>query len=108
MSSRLSSGSGGLGGILRASSSLRHVAASFFLSTASYSFTRSFKVSVRRMFAACGLLPPVAGAVTQEVIDLLAVLNALRTARLPAKLTDFREGRWTPSEAPEGRANAAA
>ena len=30
--------------------------------------------------AAVGLLSPVAGAVAQEVIDLLAVLNALRTA----------------------------
>ena len=31
--------------------------------------------------AAFGLLSPVAGAVAQEAIDLLAVLNALRTAR---------------------------
>jgi hypothetical protein len=30
--------------------------------------------------AAVGLLSPVAGAVAQELIDLLAVLNALRTA----------------------------
>ena len=29
-------------------------------------------------FAAAGMLPPVAGAIAQEVIDLLAVLNALR------------------------------
>ena len=40
-------------------------------------------------FAAVGFLTPVAGAVAQEVIDLLAVLNALRTARAPAALTDF-------------------
>jgi heavy metal translocating P-type ATPase len=40
-------------------------------------------------FAAAGLLSPVAGAVAQEAIDLLAVLNALRTARAPAALTDF-------------------
>jgi heavy metal translocating P-type ATPase len=40
-------------------------------------------------FAAMGLLPPVAGAVAQEAIDLLAVLNALRTAHQPAVLTDF-------------------
>ncbi len=39
--------------------------------------------------AAAGLLSPVAGAVAQEVIDLIAVLNALRTARLPSSLTDF-------------------
>lgn len=35
-------------------------------------------------FAAAGLLPPVAGAVTQELIDLAAVLNALRAATIPA------------------------
>ena len=40
-------------------------------------------------FAATGVLTPVAGAVAQEVIDLIAVLNALRTARPPAALTDF-------------------
>jgi len=40
-------------------------------------------------FAAAGVLTPVAGAVAQEVIDLLAVLNALRTARAPSELTDF-------------------
>ena len=39
--------------------------------------------------AAAGWLPPVAGAVTQELIDLAAVLNALRAARAPARLTDF-------------------
>jgi cation transport ATPase len=44
---------------------------------------------VGMMFAAFGLLSPVAGAVAQEAIDLVAVLNALRTARPPAQLTDF-------------------
>jgi heavy metal translocating P-type ATPase len=44
---------------------------------------------VGMLFAAVGLLTPVAGAVAQEAIDLLAVLNALRTARPPAELTDF-------------------
>lgn len=39
--------------------------------------------------AAMGWLTPVAGAVAQEVIDLAAVLNALRTSRPPAALTDF-------------------
>ncbi|MGH9143282.1 MAG: heavy metal translocating P-type ATPase [Vicinamibacterales bacterium] len=39
--------------------------------------------------AALGLLSPVAGAVAQEAIDLLAVLNALRTARQPVVATDF-------------------
>jgi P-type E1-E2 ATPase len=41
------------------------------------------------VFAAFGLLLPVPGAVTQEVIDLLTVLNALRTAREPRVLNDF-------------------
>jgi heavy metal translocating P-type ATPase len=40
-------------------------------------------------FAAAGMLPPVAGAIAQEVIDLLAVLNALRVAVPPKSLTDF-------------------
>jgi cation transport ATPase len=40
-------------------------------------------------FAALGVLSPVAGAIAQEAIDLLAVLNALRTARSPSALTDF-------------------
>ncbi|MEX2113394.1 MAG: heavy metal translocating P-type ATPase [Pirellulales bacterium] len=40
-------------------------------------------------FAAAGLLPPVAGAIAQEVIDLLAVVNALRVAVPPKSLTDF-------------------
>jgi len=40
------------------------------------------------VFAAAGLLSPVAGAVAQEGIDLLAVLNALRTAKVPKTLSD--------------------
>lgn len=39
--------------------------------------------------AAAGLLPPVAGAIAQEVIDVLAILNALRAAFPPKSLTDF-------------------
>jgi heavy metal translocating P-type ATPase len=39
--------------------------------------------------AAFGFLPPVAGAVTQEIIDVLAVLNALRVALPPKSLTDY-------------------
>lgn len=39
--------------------------------------------------AAFGYLPPVAGAVTQEVIDVLAVLNALRVTLPMNELTDF-------------------
>jgi heavy metal translocating P-type ATPase len=41
------------------------------------------------VLAASGLLSPVTGAITQEVIDLLAVLNALRAAQSPSQLTDF-------------------
>jgi heavy metal translocating P-type ATPase len=39
--------------------------------------------------AAAGYLPPVAGAVLQEVIDVLAVANALRVALPPQALTDY-------------------
>jgi cation transport ATPase len=39
--------------------------------------------------AAAGHLHPVAGAVTQEVIDVVVVLNALRAAWPPKALTDF-------------------
>ena len=40
------------------------------------------------LFAAAGMLTPVAGAVLQEVIDLVAVLNALRTSHVRGRLTD--------------------
>ncbi len=40
------------------------------------------------VIAAAGHLPPVAGAVTQEIIDLLAILNALRVAFPPRVLSD--------------------
>src|SRR5262249_40629961 len=40
------------------------------------------------LVAAAGYLPPVAGAVIQEVIDVLAVTNALRVAIAPKKLSD--------------------
>src|SRR5262249_44967870 len=40
--------------------------------------------------AAAGHLPPVAGAVAQEVIDVLAVVNALRVALPPRSLTDYQ------------------
>lgn len=39
--------------------------------------------------AAAGVLSPVAGAITQEVIDLAAVLNALRVVLPPREMTDF-------------------
>lgn len=43
------------------------------------------------ILAAMGTLPPVAGAVAQELIDVVAVLNALRAAWPPRELTDFGE-----------------
>jgi P-type E1-E2 ATPase len=39
-------------------------------------------------FAAVGLLPPVAGAIMQEVIDVLAILNAVRATVAPRVLSD--------------------
>jgi hypothetical protein len=39
--------------------------------------------------AASGLLAPVAGAVAQEIIDVVAVANALRTALPPRAFVDF-------------------
>lgn len=47
-------------------------------------------LSVIGMVAAgYGYLTPVAGAVTQEIIDVLAVLNALRAAIPPKSLSDY-------------------
>jgi P-type E1-E2 ATPase len=40
-------------------------------------------------FAAAGYLTPVNGALLQEAIDILAVLNALRAAFPPAAMHDF-------------------
>jgi cation transport ATPase len=36
-----------------------------------------------------GWLPPVGGAIVQEVIDLAAVLNALRAAVAGSELSDY-------------------
>jgi len=44
---------------------------------------------VGMLVAAAGYLPPVAGAVAQEIIDVLAVLNALRASLTPRVLTDY-------------------
>src|SRR5438874_3926010 len=43
------------------------------------------------MFAAAGFLAPVAGAISQEIIDVLAVLNALRAAFPPKVISDMAE-----------------
>ena len=40
-------------------------------------------------FAGMGYLSPVAGAITQEIIDVFAVLNALRAAVPPGTLSDY-------------------
>jgi len=45
--------------------------------------------AVGMLAAAGGWLLPVAGAVAQEVIDVVAVVNALRVAWAPRKLTDY-------------------
>ncbi len=42
--------------------------------------------------AAAGLLPPAAGALVQEAIDVAAVLNALRVSWNPGDLTDYGRG----------------
>ncbi|MFM7318510.1 MAG: heavy metal translocating P-type ATPase [bacterium] len=41
------------------------------------------------ILASMGLISPVAGAMMQELIDLVAVFNALRTAFVPRSLTDY-------------------
>jgi heavy metal translocating P-type ATPase len=43
------------------------------------------------MFAASGYLAPVAGAISQEIIDVLAVLNALRAVFPPKLISDMAE-----------------
>jgi cation transport ATPase len=41
------------------------------------------------MLAASGYLPPVTGAITQKIIDVLAVANALRVSVPPNSLSDY-------------------
>lgn len=41
------------------------------------------------IIAACGFLTPVAGAIAQELIDVAAVLNSLRTLWKPKVITDM-------------------
>jgi len=42
------------------------------------------------IFAAAGFITPVNGALIQEAIDVLAVLNALRVPWMTSKLTDYQ------------------
>ena len=51
------------------------------------------------VFASVGLLSPVAGALTQEIIDVFAIFNALRAAMRPHELTDFGPVTGTTSAA---------
>jgi cation transport ATPase len=47
-------------------------------------------LSVLGMAAAgTGFLPPIQGAIAQEIIDLAAVLNAVRAALPFSRMTDF-------------------
>jgi hypothetical protein len=41
------------------------------------------------LLAVFGLLSPLAGAIAQEVIDVLAILNSARVVMAPRKLSDF-------------------
>lgn len=53
------------------------------------------------VLAAFGLLPPIDGAIAQEAIDLLAVLNSGRAAIAPRNLTDYPEpARLAPTAPP--------
>lgn len=45
--------------------------------------------AIGMLFAALGYLPPVTGALAQEIIDVLAVLNALRVSIPPKTLSDY-------------------
>lgn len=44
---------------------------------------------VGMIIAAFGFLPPVAGALSQEVIDVIAILNSLRTIKKPIIMSDM-------------------
>lgn len=50
--------------------------------------------------AAAGYLTPVAGAIAQEIIDVVAVANALRVAVAPRQLSDY-DGSAAEPDAPE-------
>jgi P-type E1-E2 ATPase len=41
------------------------------------------------LIAAFGFLPPVAGAIGQEIIDVIAIINSLRTLWKPAIMSDL-------------------
>lgn len=45
------------------------------------------------IIAAFGYLPPVAGAISQEVIDVIAIMNSLRTIWKPSVMSDMPDSR---------------
>jgi P-type E1-E2 ATPase len=53
------------------------------------------------VLAAAGWLSPVAGAILQEAIDIIAVLNALRASTLPRELTDYQSAAGYSDAAPQ-------
>ncbi len=46
--------------------------------------------AIGMVLAVMGLLPPIVGAISQEVIDVLAIANASRVALLRRPMSDFR------------------
>jgi hypothetical protein len=54
------------------------------------------------LFAAAGALPPIAGAIIQEVIDVAAVLNALRVNWSPQSLADYSDETFGRARARDG------
>ena len=62
----------------------------FFVAVFVFLSVGGMAVSIAGMLVACaGLLPPVEGAIFQELIDLAAVLNALRAAVPGRELSDY-------------------
>lgn len=45
--------------------------------------------AIGMVLAAIGMLPPIAGAVAQEAIDVIAILNASRVAWVRRPLADM-------------------
>ena len=43
------------------------------------------------IIAAFGYLPPVVGAISQEIIDVFAIMNSLRTIWKPARMSDMQD-----------------
>jgi P-type E1-E2 ATPase len=78
---------------LHISRRMRHVALQSAIGGMAFS-------GIGMLFAAFGYLPPVAGAIVQEVIDVLSILNALRAAMPPMVLSDYTSQRHESSAPP--------